>query len=64
MTSDNFTTWRKATYSHGNGDCVEIAADQQIVGVRDTKRRGSGPVLEFPVTVWRTFVGEAKAERA
>lgn len=26
MTSDTFTGWRKATYSHGNGACVEVAA--------------------------------------
>lgn len=24
MTSDTFTGWRKATYSHANGDCVEV----------------------------------------
>jgi hypothetical protein len=25
MTSDTFTAWRKATYSHANGSCVEVA---------------------------------------
>ena len=24
MMSDTFTGWRKATYSHGNGACVEV----------------------------------------
>ena len=24
MTSNEFTGWRKATYSHANGDCVEV----------------------------------------
>jgi hypothetical protein len=24
MTSNKFTGWRKATYSHANGDCVEV----------------------------------------
>jgi hypothetical protein len=24
MTSDEFTGWRKATYSHANSDCVEV----------------------------------------
>jgi hypothetical protein len=52
MTSDNFTTWRKATYSHANGDCVEVAANQKAVGVRDTTQGGRGPVLEFPAAAW------------
>jgi hypothetical protein len=24
MSSENFTGWRKATYSHANSDCVEV----------------------------------------
>jgi hypothetical protein len=24
MTSDNFTGWRKATYSHANSSCIEV----------------------------------------
>ena len=63
MESDNFTTWRKATRSHGNGNCVEVATDRQGVGVRDTAQHGSGPVLQFPATAWLAFIGNAKPER-
>jgi hypothetical protein len=64
MTSDTFTGWRKATYSHGNGDCVEVAADRRVVGVRDTAQRRSGPVLQFSAEAWRAFIGTAKSRRA
>jgi hypothetical protein len=61
MTSDNFTTWRKATYSHANGDCVEVAANRRRVGVRDTAQDERGPVLQFSAAAWRTFIGVAKS---
>jgi hypothetical protein len=62
MTSGNFTTWRKATYSVGNGNCVEVAAGHQAIGVRDTVQQGYGPMLEFSVQAWRAFVGAAKSQ--
>jgi hypothetical protein len=64
MTSKNFTTWRKATYSHGNGACVEVAANRRIIGVRDTVQRQRGPVLEFPAAAWRAFIDAAKFQGA
>ena len=56
MTSDTFTDWRKATYSHANGDCVEIAANQRVIAGRDTTQARRGQVLEFPAAAWRAFV--------
>src|SRR5436305_1995899 len=35
MTSDNFTNWRKATYSGGDSNCVEVAAGRQAVDIAD-----------------------------
>ena len=64
MTSDTFTGWRKATYSHGNGNCVEVAAVRRAIGVRDTVQQGRGPVLEFSAEAWRAFIGTAKSQRA
>jgi hypothetical protein len=64
MTSDTFTDWRKATYSHANGSCVEVAADREAVGVRDTVQRGRGQVLQFPAAAWRAFIATAKRETA
>jgi hypothetical protein len=64
MYGDNFTTWRKASYSNANGSCVEVAATQYGIGIRDTAQHGSGPVLQFPIAVWQTFIGAAKYKPA
>jgi hypothetical protein len=77
MSSENFTGWRKASYSHansdcvevgwrkathsnGNGACIEVAADQQVVGVRDTTQHGRGQVLQFTATAWHAFVANTR----
>jgi hypothetical protein len=79
MTNEDFTGWRKASYSEANancvqvgwrtsrysapnGDCVQVAAAKRVVGVRDTKERGRGPVLEFPAAAWLAFIATAKAD--
>jgi hypothetical protein len=64
MTSDMFTDWRKATYSHGNGACVEAAAVGQMVGVRDAAQAGRGLELQFPAVAWRAFIAAAKRGEA
>jgi hypothetical protein len=60
MESDNFTTWRKASYSNANGGCVEVAATPHGIGVRDTVQDGCGPALQFPAAAWETFIRAAK----
>lgn len=53
-------TWRKSTYSSGNGgECVEVANHNDGILVRDTKDRGSGP-LAVDAADWRRFVGQLK----
>jgi hypothetical protein len=64
MTTEELTDWRKSRYSAGNSDCVEVGVDRHVVGVRDTKQRGSGLVLEFPAAAWQTFIASAKSARA
>jgi Domain of unknown function (DUF397) len=46
--------WRKASYSNGSGDCVEVADAASMVLVRDTKDRDGG-TLTFTATAWRSF---------
>lgn len=52
--------WRKSTGSDSGG-CVEVAFTSGVIGVRDTKDRGRGPILEFTEKEWRAFVSGAQA---
>ena len=62
MTDDGFTTWRKSSYSDANGGCVEVAADERAVGIRDTRQSGQGPVLKFPAVTWLAFIASTKSK--
>jgi hypothetical protein len=57
-------TWRKSSYSGGNGGgCIEVGAHEQGGGrvlVRDTKDR-TGPVLRLSPAAWLEFVGQVKS---
>jgi Domain of unknown function (DUF397) len=48
--------WRKASYSNGSGDCVEVADTARAVLVRDTTDRDGG-TLTFNADAWRSFLG-------
>lgn len=45
-----------------NGSCFEVARLlEDRVGVRDTKDKGSGPILIFNQSEWNAFLSGAKA---
>jgi hypothetical protein len=52
-------SWRKASYSGQNGHCVEAAAADGTVYVRDSKDP-HGPVLGFTREEWYAFLDGAK----
>ncbi|MFB7515155.1 DUF397 domain-containing protein [Streptomyces sp. NPDC056144] len=51
------TSWRKSTYSDGDGgNCVEVLDNTPgVVPVRDSKNP-TGPVLVVPAAAWSVFV--------
>jgi hypothetical protein len=54
-------SWRKSSYSDGNGgQCVEAAAANGAVLVRDTADR-DGPALTIPAAAWKKFTGTLRA---
>jgi hypothetical protein len=57
-------TWRKSTYSGGQGgDCVEVADGVAgVMPVRDSKDP-EGPALVFTAAAWAAFVADVKAGR-
>jgi hypothetical protein len=61
MSSENMTgtAWRKASYSDGQGSCVEVGHVPEGIGVRDTKLPGTSPMLKFAPEAWRAFLQDA-----
>jgi hypothetical protein len=54
--------WRKSQASDSGG-CVEVAYVDGVVGVRDTKQAGAGPILAFNEREWSAFLtGVANGE--
>jgi hypothetical protein len=59
-TDHALTTWRKSSYSGGNGsNCVEVGAGGPVVVVRDTRDR-AGAVLAFAPAAWQCFAATVK----
>ncbi|MFF4600533.1 DUF397 domain-containing protein [Amycolatopsis sp. NPDC001319] len=47
--------WRKPRRSQNGNNCVEVALDPTVVGVRDTKDREGGQ-LSVPGPAWRALI--------
>ncbi|MFE1935391.1 DUF397 domain-containing protein [Streptomyces sp. NPDC059474] len=62
--ASTLATWRKSSYSNGEGaECVEIADGiPGVVPVRDSKDP-QGPALVFSADGWASFVAAIKAEK-
>jgi hypothetical protein len=64
MSDDKFAGWRKSSYSGDGNSCVELASARDgagsVVGVRDTKAKGRGPVLEFRASAWQEFLSRIR----
>ena len=60
MSNEVASGWRVATYTGGQGNCVEEGTVTAMIAVRDTKNREDGPVLRFDLPVWREFMQRLK----
>jgi hypothetical protein len=64
MSNDKFSGWRTSSYSGDGNSCVELASARDgaapVVGVRDTKANGRGPVLEFRPNAWQEFLNRIR----
>ncbi len=56
--SHNSLTWRTALSCDG-GACVEVAADQNSILMRNS-RRPDGPLVEYTPEEWHEFVSGVK----
>jgi hypothetical protein len=60
MSNEAVSGWRVATYTGGQGNCVEVGRSATAIAVRDTKSREDGPVLRFDLPAWRAFMQRLK----
>lgn len=55
--STRFTNWRKSRHSDPGSNCVEVGRSAEgVIGVRDTKEQGQGPILVFTRAEWAAFL--------
>ncbi len=59
-TEPRLAGWRTSRHSGSSANCVEVAVGDRMVGVRDTKQHGRGPVLAFTARAWQAFAAAAK----
>ncbi|MQA09320.1 MAG: DUF397 domain-containing protein [Pseudonocardiaceae bacterium] len=52
-------TWHKSSFSGGGNNCVDVAVEQTIVGVRDSKNYGAGH-LTVNRSEWAGFLAAVK----
>ena len=56
---NEYADWRKASYSNGQGQCIEAASTTDAVAVRDTTNRDGG-TLAFSANAWQDFIAGLK----
>lgn len=54
-------SWRKSSRSTTNGDCVEVARPDDIVGVRDSKNR-AGAYLTVTPAAFGAFLASVRMD--
>jgi hypothetical protein len=55
--TNQYSDWRKASYSNGSGQCVETASAAGTIAVRDTANKDGG-TLSFSAEAWAAFTAD------
>ncbi len=58
------TGWFKSTFSNPSQSCVEVFFDTGSVHVRDSKDRGTGPLITIAAQHWPGLIAEALGQTA
>ena len=62
--NDYPNNWHKSSWSHSDGNCIEVACSGQQVFVRDSKAvADDGPHLTFSATAWQSFLENMKSDK-
>lgn len=61
MSGETVSGWRVATYTGGQGNCVEVGRSTTMIAVRDTKNRENGPMVRLTPAGWRAFIQRIKS---
>ncbi len=63
MTGDDLSRaqWKKSSYSGNTGNCVEVAATQSVVAIRDSKDPDSA-VLRVSREAWQEFSQDIRSQ--
>lgn len=59
--TEKYPCWRKSRYSDPGESCVEVAPSLSgTVGIRDSKARGAGPMLELTHQEWTALLNSIR----
>ena len=60
--TEKFAHWRKSRHSDPGASCVEVGQSADgMIGVRDTKAQGEGPILEFTRLEWAALLDSIRS---
>ena len=61
MSATEPTPWVKSALSDNTGSCVEQRRNGDLIEVRDTKDRGTGPILRFTPAEFAAWLHGARS---